>query len=68
MNRVKVDAVIPPASRAVKAVDRQQLNSVDPKLDEVIEVHQGCAESPLVGEGADMQLVVDRSGQRQAPP
>ena len=68
MHGVERDAVVPPAATAREGVDRQQLDQVDPELDEVVKAFDHAVEGALGTERPDVQLVDHAAVQRQPAP
>ncbi len=60
--------VVPPAVLAGERADGHQLDEVDAQLDQVVQPFGGRLEGAGGREGADVQLVQHRSGQRAAAP
>ena len=61
-------AVVAPAVRAGKCVDRHHLDEVDAEIDQVVQLVDGRIESAGRREGADVQLVDHRALHRAAGP
>ncbi len=68
VHRIPEHSVVAPVVRAVECVHRQQLHEPDAEVDEVIEALDRGIEGAVGSEGADVQLVDDRSGQLATRP
>ena len=66
VHRVLADAVVTPALRPGEVCDGHHLDGLHPQLHQVVQVTGGRLECALRGEGADVQLIPDRSPQVRA--